>query len=170
MFAWLGKLIYGAAVLALGGGLVCLLLGERRPTVPILRYLFSLVLVLMLLTPLAGVMDRLRVLWPEISAGALLPDTGEAAALVGRSTAALAEKTAADALLRILIRKTGIPPAALRIRITIRGETQETMEASSAEITILRADCRILRDKIRQYTEDTLECPCTVLFAGGGEE
>lgn len=162
-----GGALYAAAAVSAFGGLLSAFCGQKKAMIPLIRYILSLFLTLLLLVPLLSVIRGAAGL---LSGGAELlpPETvlsRETGAFCEDAAVSLAVSSAEDMTVRLLAMKTGIPDGCIRLRL--RTETGDgLLYAASAQIIVEGAQYRMFSDKVRMYAEELLGCPCAVKVLG----
>ena len=157
-----GEGIYGIIVLSLASDMMLQVFPSNRKILSYLRFLLSLVLLLVLLSPLYSVLSQADVLFGQSVGGIADPAAaGESIYAQAVKEAALAE--AENSLAYLISAKTGIGREDMEISITTQTE-DDTVTVISTAVTVPRR-YRIAGDKISALVEETLLCPCTVRFA-----
>ncbi len=156
--------LYGAVVLSVCGGLLLQIFPKTSRMMPYVRFLLSLVILVMLLSPLISLLSQLRVsdmtaLLPVLAA--VSDDDGYWASSV---TEAATEKIA-DALLLRICAEFGMDEGDADVTLTTactKGEGETTVTVIGVRVTLYRRAHRIAADKIAATVEQIMLCPCTV--------
>lgn len=161
--------LWGILAVSLVSGTVLGFGPKNSRMLPYIQFLLSLVLLIMLLSPMISVMNAIRnrdlaaPFFSDVtidSSGQFYRDAVTADA-IRRTTAALSSLISAE---------TGIAAEDMEIALTTasvgEGHTAE-IAVVDAEVTLFRRSHRIAAEKIRSLVERTLLCPCTVVFWGG---
>ena len=167
MTAVLGEVLYAAAAVSAFGALLTSFCGSNKAMIPLIRYVLSLFLTLMLLTPLLSVIRGAAGLLTDgdVPDPPELPLFRETEDFCGDAAASLAVSSAENVTVRLLRLKTGIPENCLHPELRTKKE-DGLLLAVSAQIIVEGAQYRILSDKVRLYAEELLGCPCTVKTIG----
>ena len=152
--------IYTLVVLSLTTTLLLSLWRKGSALVPYMRFLCTLVLLLALLSPLGAVLSRL---W---NGGiTLLPESeisGNGSGQYVEGVIALAGKEICTALAALLKARTGVPISDDDIVLTMAFEEDGAVSVTAVTLTLRDRSHRIVLEKLRILTEETLLCPCTV--------
>lgn len=161
--------LYGALVLSVSGGILLKLFPKTSRMMPYIRFLLSLGLLVMLLSPLISLLSELevtdiRTLMPDYTA--LSGDEG-----FWSNTVTDAAKARIEASLSSWVcAEFGMEPDDLRISLTTESELREgetAVTVTAVQVSLFRSVHRIAADKIASMIERTMLCPCTVVFTEG---
>ena len=161
--------VYGLLVLSLSSGILISFQGKKSKTAPYVRYLLSLILLLMLLSPLVSVLNA----WNSLRNAGFSGSEHESAdadtqedglTFYEQTAAAYAEQQAEEEMRLYLAMKTGIPHEDIALDFTLDSQNPEAIVITAANVKLSSARYRILTEKIKAYVEDTLLCPCTVVI------
>lgn len=158
-----GEGIYGIIVLSLASDMMLQIFPSNRKILPYLRFLLSLVLLLVLLTPLYGVLSQADVLLEQSFGGRTDSAAVGAASVYAQAVRDTALAEAETALAYLISAKTGIGREEMAISFATQTE-DDTVTIIGVSVTVPRR-YRIAGDKISALVEETLLCPCTVCFA-----
>lgn len=162
----LQSVIWGVFAVSIVGGCLLRLFPRNSKLMSYVRFLLSLILLGMMLSPIADVLAGLRADNPF---GSLLAEDG------GRSVRTyyedtvsdLAQEQAARSLCTLIAAETGIAVEDMAVSFA----TETALCDEECEITITQVSVtlycrahRIAGEKIRALVERTLYCPCTVLY------
>ncbi len=146
------------------GGLFLRLMPKNSKMAPYIQFLLSLILLLMLLSPLAEVLaglnlhDRGDLLTPyrDVDGGTFYDDAVISGAVMRVSSS----------LASILSAETGIPADDMEISLTtekVQGGTAYEVAVTSVTVVLIRRAHKVAADKIRTAVERIMLCPCTVV-------
>ena len=158
-----GEGIYGIIVLSLASDMMLQVFPSNRKILPYLRFLLSLVLLLVLLSPLYSVLSQADVLFGQSVGGIADPAAAEGGSVYAQAVTEAALAEAENSLAYLISAKTGIGREDMEISFTTQTE-DDTVTVISTAVTVPRR-YRIAGDKISALVEETLLCPCTVRFA-----
>ena len=144
------------------GGIFLRLMPKNSRITPYIQFLLSLILLLMLLSPLA-----------EVLAGLDLHDPGdifapyrntEGESFYDEAVISGAVMRVSSSLAAMLSAETGIPAEDMEISLTTEKAQDKTEIAiTSVTVTLFCRAHKIAADKIRAAAERIMLCPCTVI-------
>ena len=158
MSAGIGESLYTVAAAAASGGMILTLLGRKGKVTEVMRYLLSLVLILMFVTPLYRT---------ALSAGALLlhtEDIGLPASRAEEMTVSAAGALAERELSLMLARETGVPINAITVSLSLDSGNADEVIITESTLNVSDKRYRIAAGEMRQRLEELLSCPCRVSF------
>lgn len=152
--------VYTLIVLTLTTSLMLSLWRRGSALLPYMRFLSALVMLLTLLSPLGTVLSRL--FGDGIT---LLPESeisGIGSGQYAEGVIALAREEICTALAALLKARTGVPIQNEDITLTTAREEDGSVSVTAVTLTLRDRAHRIVLEKLRILTEETLLCPCTV--------
>ena len=155
--------LYGMAAVSVIGAAVLPLFGEKSRLLPYVRFLWSLVLLLTVLSPLRALADDLAAFMTQVPTVSDMYEGGgetytEAVtdAVIGRVSIELAALITAE---------TGIAGDAMTVALSTvssGADTEEVVTVTGVDVILHRREHRIASEKIKALVTQTLYCPCTV--------
>ena len=164
MLAKLGEGLYALTVTSAAGGTALMLLGKKGRFTGILRYFLSLVLVLMLVSPLTGVIRSAGAVLRAVE-GDVLPEP-----MLYDVTAEYAGTLAEVELCRLLSRETGVPEDSMKISLTLDDGGEDGVVITSGTVVITDRRYRIGAGEVQRRMEELLSCPCDIRYRTDAEE
>ena len=162
--------LWGVLAVSFAGGIMLQLWPKNGKMLPYIRFLLSLVLLLMLLSPLLSVFRE----WKLHDPTAVFRDTvTEDGAETFFSDAVIQGtlRRASDALSALICAGTGIASTDMEVQLTTETKLCDDggTEVCVTAVTVLlgRAEHRIAAAKIEGLVEETMLCPCTVALREG---
>lgn len=169
MMEGLGAGLYAMTLVSAIGGLLLLLFGDKKRLCASLRTVISLILLVMLISPLLSAFDEARAWFSALSfVGDGVADAQNAAlsSLYEEKSIAYATAASEEALRLLLSAQTGVAVDDMLVTLQTDASDAENVRVTAVEIELLKKKDHIARDKTKSYTEQTLGCPCTVITAG----
>ena len=163
MIQVLKEAVFGIIVISLSSGILLGFQGKKSKITPYVRYLLSLILLLMLLSPLISLLTSFHNLTHAEGYGIGDTESGEIS-VYEKTTITYAEMQTKKALCTLISAKTGIPVSDITVELTLNADDPSAVAIEAAQITLASVNYRIMRDKVLAVTEETLLCPCTVTF------
>lgn len=154
--------LYGMAAVSVIGAAVLPLFGEKSRLLPYVRFLWSLVLLLTVLSPLRALADDLAAFMTQVPTVSDMYEGGETYteavtdAVIGRVSIELAALITAE---------TGIAGDAMTVAlatVSSGADTEEVVTVTGVDVVLHRREHRIASEKIKALVTQTLYCPCTV--------
>ena len=159
-----GELLWSVMAVSAAGGVLLQTMPEKSRIAPYIRFLLSLVLLLMLLSPLAGLFADLNISDPTT----LLAQTGyegTGGKVYGDIVTEEAVSRASASLAALISAETGIAVSDMAVALTtVRTEGDDGIEitVTGVEVTLFGRAHAIAAEKISALVRRTLYCPCTV--------
>ncbi len=176
MFASIGHALLAMTIVTAAGTLLTVVFGHNSKLVPYLRYLFALVLVLLMMEPIRVILSAVQMFSSQISApdaNAQISARADAlASLYESRTVTCAKEAAEQAIVLLITQKTGIPQQDITLQLDI--DDTDTTNIIITHVTVILTDTkyRVMQDKITAMLRDMLECGYTIRFLreNNGEE
>ena len=159
--------LYGAVVLSVCGSIVLQMFPKTSRLMPYVRFLFALVLLLMLLSPLISLLSQLQ----TADVTTLLPDTDDVYSYDGYWASAVtdaATERIGDTLLSLICAEFGISRQDADVTLTTACTDEEggtAVTVTAVHVVLHRRAHLIAADKIAAMVEQTMLCPCTVILS-----
>ena len=160
----LAEMLWSVTAVSVVGGIMLHLLSEKSKIAPYIQFLLSLILLVMLLSPLAQLLAAFDL--TDLSAYAAPTVTAQADNdYWGDAVTAQAVARAEASLAALISAETGIAVSDMTAALTterVRGEDGDEITVTGVEVTLHRRAHRIAAEKIRALVERVMYCPCTV--------
>lgn len=158
--------LFSVLALSVLSGMLLRLFPKTSRLVPYVRFLSALVLLVMLLSPLISLLSSLHL---SDSAMMLLGWDGLEAyeSFWAQSVTDAASARVKDALGALICAEYGMATEDIRVDLTTemtQGEDETTVTVTSVTVLLGRREHRIAAGKIEELIEETMLCPCTVVF------
>ena len=159
------QVLFGYTAISVLCGAVIAIFPKNSRTVPYVRFLSSLILLLMLLSPLQTVLSTLHLTDPGTwFTGAADGESTYWEEAVVSSTTARAEAS----LAALLSAEVGIPAEDIGVTLTTQttcGAEEVTVSVTAVTVVLYRRAYMIAADKLAAAAERTMLCPCTVVLS-----
>ena len=146
----LGMGLYGITCVSAAGGIFLALSGKKGKFTSLFRFFLSLVLILLLLSPLHGLVASAKTLIDGYEAPPLPEERA------GEMTLAYAKETAERDLAVILSRKTGIPVTDITVLTELDTEDMSSVTVESVTVTLADHRYRISSAEIEKTVSELL--------------
>ncbi len=159
--------LYGVLVLSVCGGILLQMFPKTSRMMPYIRFLLSLVLLLMLLSPLISLLSQLQL----ADMTAFLSENTELSHYEdfwASSVTDAAETRIRASLNTLICARFGMDAADVETALTTRiaHDTEETtVTVTAVTVTLHRRAHMIAADKIASLVEQTMLCPCAVILS-----
>ncbi len=129
---------------------------------PYIRYLLSLVILLMMLSPLIPLLSAAGELLGIPYRDLMESDAVSAGRVYEETAVEYARLRCEDGIRRWLCAKTGIPEDVLSVVLQLNAGDPSAVVITKADVTVYGKQYGILSDKMTTFCEELLGCPCEI--------
>ncbi len=129
-----------------------------------LQSLFSLVLLVSVISPLLSFAKTVRADFGAVTGNAITED--DRASAYEQTTVTYAKKQTEEALCRRISAETGIPFYDIAAELSLDATDPGAIVITEVCVTLCGVAYRIISDKVRACAETMLFCPCEVVIVG----
>jgi len=164
----LKEAVFGILAVSLSSGVLLLFSDRESKMLSYIRYFLSLMLVLMLFSPLHSLLSN-GLLGNRETAFSELPRTQDTTSpsSFDRVTIADMQRRTEQSVRALISAKTGIPTDALAVSLSLDDSDVSAIRITGVEVVVIGDAYRMISDKVCRIAEETLLCPCTLVLQNG---